>query len=202
MSTRDGQSAKGVVRAKAGTKPPIADYEVKRYATLLERPLPRASVEKRQENFKNFSLSGFAKGRLPAKHVSQEKERALHGVQRSVLSQPIKTPQRNELRVVSPVSSKEFSTPPSRFRGRALLGLFWLIFVLGVLVQLSAPRLKIEHGAFVIPTGSMSAGKEFHPAEIVSRARGMQELSAVLTLVGALGLAVRYRRVLVRRQNA
>jgi len=83
-----------------------------------------------------------------------------------------------------------------------LLAVFGLIFALGVLVQFAAPRLKIEHGAFVIPSDSMSAGKEFHPAEIVGRERRMQELSAALTLAGALGLAVQYRRVSVRRQNA
>jgi len=78
--------------------------------------------------------------------------------------------------------------------------LFWVLFGAGLLVQVIAPRLKIERNAFVIPPSMVSTGKQFHPAEIVSRERRMQVISAILTLGGALGLAVQYRHSFVRRQ--
>lgn len=81
------------------------------------------------------------------------------------------------------------------------LALLWAIFVAGLLVQAFAPRLKIKDNAFVMPPSLMSEGKDIRPAEIIARARGMQLLSAFLTLGGALGLAFHYRHVLVRPRS-
>ena len=103
---------------------------------------------------------------------------------------------------VVPVS-QQTSNRPKTIAGlrRGWLALFfWAMFGAGVLVQFFAPRLKIERNAFVIPSSMVSAGKRFDPAEIVGRERRMQVISAVLTLGGALGLAVQYRHSFIRRQ--
>lgn len=89
---------------------------------------------------------------------------------------------------------------PSWLRRRATL-LLWAVFAAGLLAQAFAPRLKIEKRAFVIPP-SMAASGNVRPDEIVSRERRMQLLSGILTLAGAAGLAVRYRRVLAGRRPA
>ncbi len=88
-------------------------------------------------------------------------------------------------------------------RGRRWIAmLLWAIFGAGVLLQAVAPRLKIEHNAFVMPPELLSQGKAIAPAEIVARVRKMQLLSAVLALGGALGLASFYRRALFRSAGA
>ena len=79
---------------------------------------------------------------------------------------------------------------------------FWALFALGLLVQAFAPHLKIKDNRFVLPRTLISANSEIRPAEIVERARRMQLLSSVLTLGGALGLAVSYRKVLFGRRSA
>lgn len=83
-------------------------------------------------------------------------------------------------------------------RQRKRLGLaLWAIFGAGLIVQLWAPRLQIKNGAFVIPPSLMSrAAGAISPADIVARERLMQALSAILTLSGALGLAIHYRRAI------
>src|SRR5579884_4381443 len=73
----------------------------------------------------------------------------------------------------------------------------WALFLAGLLVQAGAPRLHIEHNAFAIPE-SLTSNGTIRPADIVARERWMQTLSAVLTLTGALGLAICCR---VRRQH-
>lgn len=87
---------------------------------------------------------------------------------------------------------------PSR-RRTVLVVIFWALFGAGILVQVFAPRLKIERNAFVIPPSMVAGSKELHPSELVGRERRMQVVSAVLTFSGALGLAVLYRRTLARR---
>jgi hypothetical protein len=62
-------------------------------------------------------------------------------------------------------------------------------------VQLSGPRLKIENRAFVIPPPK-ALDAPVSVADIVAREKRMQLLSAALTVIGALGLAYHYRRVL------
>jgi len=74
-------------------------------------------------------------------------------------------------------------------RSRAVL--CWVVFAAGLLIQLLAPHLKIENGAFVIPPTLTAGANEIRPAEIVARQRRMQLISALLTVSGALGLAVR-----------
>jgi len=74
-------------------------------------------------------------------------------------------------------------------RSRAFL--CWVVFAAGLLIQLLAPHLKIENGAFVIPPTLTAGANEIRPAEIVARQRRMQLISALLTVSGALGLAVR-----------
>jgi hypothetical protein len=72
----------------------------------------------------------------------------------------------------------------------------WAIFAAGLLVQMGAPRLKIENNAFVMPplTGAQEA--VLHPDLLVRRERWMQMASGVLTVGGALALGVWYRRTL------
>ena len=79
-----------------------------------------------------------------------------------------------------------------------LLGvLLWVGLASGLLVQVFAPRLKIQNSQFVIPPALIESGNEVRPDEIVARERRMQLLSGILTLGGALGLAVYYRHALV-----
>jgi hypothetical protein len=64
-----------------------------------------------------------------------------------------------------------------------------------------APHLKISNGAFVIPPTLTAGANEIRPAEIVARQRRMQLISALLTVSGALGLAVLYRDILTGRTS-
>ena len=94
------------------------------------------------------------------------------------------------------------ATGEQRVRPNRWLGLLlWVIFGAGLLVQVLAPRLKIEHNAFVIPPALMSPGKAIDPEAIVAREKRMQLLSGLLTLGGALGLAFYYRDTLIRRRS-
>jgi hypothetical protein len=79
--------------------------------------------------------------------------------------------------------------------------LVWSIFGIGLLVQAFSPGLRIEHGKFVAPA-AMSYAKEIHPDEIIAQERRVQLLSVTLTVVGALGLAVRYGPALLRRRES
>jgi hypothetical protein len=100
------------------------------------------------------------------------------------------------------VGDKRVPGEGNRGRRRWLAGLFWVMFGAGVLVQVFAPRLKIEHNAFVIPPSLLSAGKQINPAEIVARERQMQMLSAGLTAGGAIGLGFYYRRAFFKGPSA
>jgi hypothetical protein len=77
----------------------------------------------------------------------------------------------------------------------------WALFATGLLVQLFAPHLKIEDNRFVLPP-SLVSSTEIDPAGIIARERRMQLLSAVLTLGGAIGLALCYREALFGRRSA
>jgi len=81
-----------------------------------------------------------------------------------------------------------------------LVALFWVLFCAGLLVQVFAPRLKVEHNAFVMSAPVAAQTKEIHPMELVARARRMQLLSGLLTLGGAVGLAIQYREALFGRR--
>jgi hypothetical protein len=79
---------------------------------------------------------------------------------------------------------------------------FWALFALGLLLQACGPHLKIKDNRFVLPPSLISANSEIRPAEIVERARRTQLLSSVLTLGGALGLALCYGKVLFGTRSA
>ena len=74
----------------------------------------------------------------------------------------------------------------------------WVLFGIALLLQWFAPRLKIEHNAFVIPSEMIAEGKEFSPADIIARERAIRGISGVLALVSALGLGCYYRSALLQ----
>ena len=80
--------------------------------------------------------------------------------------------------------------------------LFWMIFASGVAVEAFAPRLKIEHHAFVVPPSVVSGGKAVDLEELVAREKRMQLISGLLTLGGAVGLGYYYRDNLFRRRSS
>jgi hypothetical protein len=73
----------------------------------------------------------------------------------------------------------------------------WAIFVTGLLVEMAAPRLKIENNAFVMLPISDARATTLRPDALVRRDRWMQAISGILTLGGALALGVYYRQHLV-----
>jgi hypothetical protein len=86
-------------------------------------------------------------------------------------------------------------------RRRSLALICWLVFAVGLLVQLLSPHLKVSNGAFVIPP-KMAAGRNaIRLDEIVARQRRTQLLSVLLTVSGALGLAFVYRDILIGRAS-
>jgi hypothetical protein len=86
-------------------------------------------------------------------------------------------------------------------RSRHLLFLMWTIFAVGILVQVFSPGLRIEHSKLVAPA-SISQATEIHPSEIIARERHVQMLSAILTMGGALGLAVCYGPAFFQRRES
>ena len=74
----------------------------------------------------------------------------------------------------------------------------WAVFAAGLLLQLFSPHLQIAHNAFVMPADAVSRGLPVDPRALVQRERMVQVCSALLALSGAIGLAVYYRRTLVR----
>jgi len=79
--------------------------------------------------------------------------------------------------------------------------LFWSLFAAGLLVQLLTQHLEISNGAFVVPPALSADGESIRLDEIIRKERRTQLISAVLTMSGALGLAFRYRDVLIRRTS-
>jgi hypothetical protein len=73
----------------------------------------------------------------------------------------------------------------------------WAIFAAGLLIQMAAPRLKIENRAFVMPPISNGRGPMLRPDALVRRERWMQSLSGIFTVGGAIALGVFYRRALI-----
>jgi hypothetical protein len=72
----------------------------------------------------------------------------------------------------------------------------WAIFAAGLLVEMAAPRLKIENNAFVMPPINDAQAATLRPDVLVRRERWMQAGSGILTFGGALALGVFYRRTL------
>jgi hypothetical protein len=79
---------------------------------------------------------------------------------------------------------------------------FWALFAAGVLLQALGPHLKIKDNRFILPPSVVSAGTEVRPDAIVARERKKQFLSVVLTVVGAVGLALRHRKALFGRRSS
>lgn len=73
---------------------------------------------------------------------------------------------------------------------------FGALFVAGVSLQIVGPHLKIANNRFVLPPALVSTGKDLRPDVIVARERTKQVLSGLLTLSGALGLALGHRKAL------
>jgi hypothetical protein len=82
--------------------------------------------------------------------------------------------------------------------GDLLPALLWALFGAGLIVQGFAPHLAIERNAFRIPMEMAPEGGSLRPADIVASARRLHSLSALLTVGAGLGLALAYRRLLVR----
>lgn len=79
-------------------------------------------------------------------------------------------------------------------RRRRLAWCLWAIFAAGLLVEISAPRLKIENNAFVMPPISDTHAATLRPDVLVRRERWTRATSGLLTLGGALALGVYYRQ--------
>jgi hypothetical protein len=84
-----------------------------------------------------------------------------------------------------------------RARRSGLALCLWAIFVAGLLVEIAAPRLKIENNMFVMPPINEAQKATLQPAALVRRERWMQAASGVLTLGGAVALGIYYRKSLV-----
>ncbi len=72
----------------------------------------------------------------------------------------------------------------------------WAVFVAGLLVEMAAPRLKIENNAFVMPPISNAHAGVLRPDVLVRRERWMQGVAGILSIGGALSLGFYYRRTL------
>jgi|SRR5215831_522432 len=87
--------------------------------------------------------------------------------------------------------------------GRLWLSVFfWTLFVAGLLLQTLGPHLRVKDNRFILPPSVVSAGTDVRPAAIVARERKKQVLSAVLTVGGAVGLALSHRKALFGRQSS
>jgi hypothetical protein len=82
-------------------------------------------------------------------------------------------------------------------REKRLALCLWAIFTAGLLVEMWAPRLKIENNAFLMPPINNAQAATLRPDVLVRRERWMQTASGILTFGGALALGVYYRRTLV-----
>ena len=83
---------------------------------------------------------------------------------------------------------------PQRTWRRLLPAVFWVVFLAGLAIEGFAPRLKIENRRFVMPFTLTADSGPLHPDVIVDRERHMQWASGLLTLTGAVSLAIWYRR--------
>ena len=70
----------------------------------------------------------------------------------------------------------------------------WTIFAAGLLIEMAAPRLKIENNAFVMPPINNAQAAVLRPDVLVRRERWIRGVSGILALGGALALGVCYRR--------
>jgi hypothetical protein len=84
----------------------------------------------------------------------------------------------------------------SKARETKLAVCLWAIFGVGLLVEMAAPRLKIENNAFVMPPIDNAHTAILRPDVLVRRERWMQAASGMFTVGGALALGAYYRRTL------
>jgi NhaP-type Na+/H+ or K+/H+ antiporter len=74
----------------------------------------------------------------------------------------------------------------------------WTVFLAGLFLQFFSPHLQVAHDSFVIPPALMAQGLPIDPRALIRQERMIQLCSAFLVLVGAIGLALYYRRSLFR----
>jgi hypothetical protein len=85
----------------------------------------------------------------------------------------------------------------SELRQTRLALCLWAIFAAGLLIELAAPRMKIENNAFVMPPVNDARAAVLRPDVLVRRERWIRGLSGTLTFGGALALGLCYRRNLL-----
>ena len=95
-----------------------------------------------------------------------------------------------------PQTRSAVPNPRSFKRSGVIAAILWLLFIGGLAIQGFAPRLKIEHRAFIMPEGLTEYKADIRPDLIVQHERAMQWASGLCTLGGALALAFWYRRPL------
>ena len=93
--------------------------------------------------------------------------------------------------------AEQIRRPSEKSRSTRLTLLFWAIFGAGLVIQVAAPRLKIENNTFVMAPISDSRGGMLRPDRLVRRERWMQLASGILSVGGALALGVCYRQRLL-----
>ncbi len=86
------------------------------------------------------------------------------------------------------------SARANSWRSQILPLFLWMLFGAGLVVESLAPRLKIEHRAFVMPQTLTETSAPIHPDAIVDRERKMQAAASLLILGSAVGLACCYQR--------
>jgi hypothetical protein len=69
-----------------------------------------------------------------------------------------------------------------------------VLFATGLVIESLAPRLKIEHRAFVMPLTLTASSAPIRPDAIVDRERKMQAAASLLILGSSVGLALVYQR--------
>jgi hypothetical protein len=99
--------------------------------------------------------------------------------------------------MVSKQKDSQMQRSLGSIRNTKLVVCLWAIFAAGLLIQMAAPRLKIEDRAFVMPPISDARGAVLRPDVLVTRERWMQFFSGVFTVGAAIALGVCYRRKLL-----
>jgi hypothetical protein len=102
--------------------------------------------------------------------------------------------------VSNQIAKNPRNVPEQQSQGKAretrLAICLWAIFGVGLLVEMAAPRLRIENNAFVMPPINDAHTAILRPDVLVRRERWMRAASGILTVGGALALGAYYRRSL------
>lgn len=91
---------------------------------------------------------------------------------------------------------EELKGTSTKISSRWLEVCLWAIFAAGLLVEMAAPRLKIENNALVMPPISNAQAAVLRPDVLARRERWMQGVAGILSIGGALSLGFYYRRTL------